>query len=275
MRTVTLALACSVLAWGQSKESDKKIEDALVAFGKAFAGTEAQKVEAIGKLSGLKHEKVFAELARCLVPKQSEAVRVKAIEVLSESDHPAVAKILADSVKPNLESRKVAKALVKAIGLVNWDIFHTALCEPLMLATLGGPAAAGDKEYGEAGWDYMGIVEKDAPVCAIDGFVKLLAKIEEGRRAGYRAPTDEWENRLRKCLKICTGAEKPTSKDYATYWKSSKTAQAQNLTYVIWCPATWKRWEHKGNDAKAFCPHHSDKTAASGETPITALTRNN
>jgi hypothetical protein len=247
---------------------DKKVEDALVEFGKAFTGTEEKKLEALEKLKGLKHEKVFAELAKALNGKEPENVRAKAVEILGEFDHPSVAKILADAVKANVESKAVLKAMVKAIQTVNWDNFHAALCDPL-LQTMRNPKTSGDQAYGAIAWDYLGFVEKEHPTAAIDGMIKLLQQYEDDRRAGYGV--SDWNKKLQTCLKNCTGAEKTSAKDWLAYWKKVKDNSTLQLVY--WCPATQKRWDRKSNDAKASCPHHEDKRAASKESPVLALTR--
>jgi hypothetical protein len=253
---------------------DRKVEEALVAFGKAMAGAEAQRIEAVKTLSGLPNEKVYIELGRALKD-SSDAVRAGALEVLGEYDHPNVGRILADAVKPNMDRKKVLAALVKAIAKVNWDACHQAISEPLLLATQGGRKAAGDQEYSDIAWEYLENVEKNGAVYAIEGLYKLLWKIEEGRQYGFRAPTDDYENRIRKILKMITGVEKPKSKDYEQYWKSNKTRILTGCTYVMWCPQTGKRWERKGMDAKSYCPHHSDKNSGAADGSVPALTRAN
>jgi hypothetical protein len=193
------------------------------------------------------------------------------VEALGQSDHPTVARMLADAVKHNAESSLVLAALVKAAKTVNWDVLHQALCEPLLLSTQN-PKLSGNRGFSDAAWAYLVLVEAEAPVAAIDGMLKLLAKYEENRRQGYGQ--SDWDKKLRACLKLCTGVDKPAAKDWAAYWKTAKTAQAGAFTYVLWCPATGQRWDRKGNDAKAFCSHHEDKQAAQGDNSAVALTRN-
>jgi hypothetical protein len=266
---MTAILILSLLA--QSKAADKAVDEAIVAFGKGFAGPEEKKIEAIEKLRGLYHERVFAELQKCLNAKESPVVRAKAIEVLGENDHPNVAKILADSVKSNAETKQVLRAIVKSLPKCNWDIIHQALCEPLLMSTQNQKTSS-DKEFGEIGWEYLGLVEKDAPIAAVDGLLKLLAKYEESRRAGYG--TGDWYKKVLACLKACTQSDKESSKDIAAFWKSAKTANAGNFVYSYWCPSSLKRWDKKGGDAKAFCPHHGDKEQAKKDASVPALTKN-
>jgi len=260
---MTIVLTLLLLA------QSKNVDEAIVAFGKAFAGPDEKKLEAIEKLRGIMHDKVYVELQKCLNAKESPAVRAKAVEVLGEMDHPTVAKILSDAVKPNAESKEVLKAMSKAIAKVNWDIFHTALCETILMNTQN-PKFTGQKEMSDAAWDYLVLVEQQAPIAAVDGLLKLFAKYEESRRAGYG--TGDWYKKVEACVKACIGVEKPSAKDYAAYWKGAKPQLTAKFTYSYWCPGNMQRWEKKGSDAKAGCPTHPDKKDQSKEQ--LALTKN-
>lgn len=260
---MTAVLTLLILAQSQN------VDEALVAFGKAFNGPEEKRLAAIETLRGLMYDKVYAELAKCLSVKESPNVRAKAVEVLGEMDHPTVARILSDAVKPNAETKEVLKAMAKAISKVNWDIFHAALCETILMNTQN-PKFTGQKEFSDAAWDYLILVEREAPVAAVDGLLKLFAKYEESRRAGYG--TGDWYKKVEACVKACTGVEKASVKEYAAYWKSARAQLAPKFTYSYWCPGTKQRWEKKGSDAKAGCPNHPDKKDQAKEQP--ALTKN-
>ncbi len=256
----------------QAKADDKAAAAAVAEFQKAFAGTEDQRADALGKLAGIRHDRVFAELAKCLSPKEADKVKIRAIELLAEMDHPTAAKILADSVKTFLENKPVMSALTKASEKVLWDNFHQALAEPLLIASLGGARMAGDKEFSDMAWSYMDVAEKEKALAALEGLCKLLTKIEEGKKSGFRAPTDDYENKIKRVLRAVTGQDKSNAKDYLSAGKSLRS-QTGNLTFSMWCPATGQRWDRKGNDAKAACPHHPDKKDASKCASVVALTR--
>jgi hypothetical protein len=81
-----------------------------------------------------------------------------------------------------------------------------------------------------------------------------------------------YENRLKKWYKLCTGSEKKSSAEHSGWWKGARGSMAASFTTSMWCPATLKRWERKGGDAKSTCPHHEDKKAASKDASVVALT---
>lgn len=262
------ALLCLSPVFGQSddkKEFEKKVAETLANFQKAAKGaTQAGLAQAIPMLDGLNHDKVIAELGNCMKG-SDEMVKLEAIKVLSKLDNPAAARVLAQNIKPNTKSLTVIKAIAGCLKTVAYDELYASFGFDLAKQAFDG-------DFAEPYWDYLGLVDDQAAIMAVDGLVKMLWEMEEGKRFGFKAPDDQYENKVRGLLKKLTGEQKASSNDYKSAWGGIKSANASKYLYIMWCPVTQKRWERKGNDAKAVCPHHEDKRGGAKCGSVVALT---
>jgi hypothetical protein len=269
MRPGTIgALLCALAsssAWGQGKdkEFEKKVDQAVAEFSKAYkAGTVVAKAQAIPLLKGLVHDKVFAQLAPCI--KDDPLVRLEALKVLAEMDHPKSAKLLAESVALNKSSLEHMKVLLKASETVVWDEFYGSFAKDFAKQAFDGVLY-------EIYWYFMDHIDKNAAIACVDGLILVFHEIDEGRRFGFKAPNDEFENKMMKCFKTCTGESKGYN-EIKAFWNSNRGSVAAKCKNVMWCPLTGKRWERKPGDAKAACPHHEDKKTKCSS--VVALTSN-
>jgi hypothetical protein len=242
------------------KEFEKKVDEAIKQFHKDYKGTGAQKSDAVAKLAGLVHDKIFVELTPCL--KDEDLVKKKALEVLSGMDHPTSADLLASCVGDYLRSKELTEALLKAADKLKWDRFYAELANKLLDKCF-------DKDLSPVTYQFLGNLERTGPISAVDGLIKMLKKLEDNAKNGGGNP--QYMEQAKKALKSCTGEDKATSADYEKWWKANREAALQNCRVVQWCKATCKRWDRKYSDSKAYCPHHGDKKLAMKDTPVVAF----
>jgi hypothetical protein len=214
-------------------------------------------------LDGLCHERVIAELGNAM--KDDPMVRKEVIKVLSKMDHPMVGKVFAANIKSNAKDLEMVKMFAKAMETCMTDDFVYSFGLDLFKQAFQG-------DFAEPYWDYMALCEKRGAIHCVDGLIKVLWDIEEGRRYGFRAKDDDFENKTRDMLKRLTCEAKSNADQYKAAWPALKGSNAAKYTYEMWCPTAQKRWDKKGSEPKATCPYHDDKKAAQKCASVVALT---
>lgn len=246
------------------KQFEKRVNEAIANYQKAIKGaTQAGKAQAIAMLDGLCHEKVIAELGNAM--KDDPLVRKEVIKVLSKMDHPMVGKVFAANIKLNTKDLEMIKTFLKAMETCMTDDFVYAFGLDLAKQAFQG-------EFAEPYWDYMALCEKRGAIHCVDGLIKVLYDIEEGKRFGFRAKDDDFENKVRQMLKQMTIDGKSDANQYKSAWPGMKSANVPKYTFEMYCPSAQKRWDRKGSDTKATCPFHDDKKAAQKCPSVVALT---
>jgi hypothetical protein len=242
------------------KEYEKKVDEAIKTFKKEYKGTGAQKADAVAKLAGLVHDKIFTEISPCL--KDEDLVKKKALEVLSGMDHPTSANLVASCVADALRSKEMIEAVLKAADKLMWDQIYSELANKLLDKCF-------DSQLSGTTYQFLGTLERKGPVSCVEGLIKLLKKLEDNAKTGGGNP--QYMEQAKKAMKSCSGEDKPNSKDYEVWWKANKEAALRAARVVHWCKATGKRWDRRYDDAKAYCPHHGDKKLASKDPIVIAF----
>ncbi len=241
----------------ERKQFEKKVSQAVSDFEKAYS--KGQKIEAIDLLKGLVHERVIAALAKCLA--DSSEVKRRAIETLAGIDHPKSAEHLARLVKPSQSEKEILTALIKAMDKCRWDIFYAAMGEALGSIPL-------DQSNSQPISEIVQGAEKIGSMSFVDPLISFLKKFEAFPKDDKNKP---FHDLIKRALKACTGEELPDAKAYEDWWKNNRPKAEAIARYIMWCPVTFKRWDRKSTDSKAYCPHHGDKSAATRDQQVIAV----
>lgn len=256
------------------REKAKKLREALKEFRKASSSREeSDRIRAIQELArtaiDLKEDKAIDPItAFCF--KDTEAVRIAAIEALAGIDHPKSVDALARALHRHKKVKRVLKKIIQGLRQLRWEAgaepLHDLLKEyqdPEILPIVPDVLAA----LGE-----IGSPTSIQPILDILSAAELNGSGSYNPQAGAQTPglgsmgglaqalrnprIEKLRDPALKALAAITGRPPSGSATEWQQWlrKDGRTWESR-LWEVHWCPDTWERWK-RWPGRETTCPYN-------------------